>query len=151
MSFSMYKLVIASVLALSSPVLAEAEAPLCYKQLEADFFNTNFVNESLSLHSVSQSNWPLINTELQKNLKRVPELVKERAKKMDPNPFGNPFQPEEASKLLRKVLYEVFSETLANFQITNQSKVQEMFRYIRERQSQRLLSCFGQEVESNQN
>ena len=151
MSISWYKLLMASLLALSCPVVVSAEAPLCYKELEANFFNANLVNEALSLHSVSQSNWPLINTELQNNLKRVPELVKEKAKKMNPNPFGNPFQPHEASKLLRSVLFEIFSETLADFQITNQGKVQEMFRYIRERQSQRLLSCFGQEDELKQN
>lgn len=151
MSISWYKLLLTSVLAFSCPVIAIADAPPCYKDLEVNFFNPTLVNEALSLHSISQSNWTLINTELQNNLKRVPELVKERAKKMNPNPFGNPFQPQEASKLLREVLLEVFSETLAGFQITNQGKVQEMFRYIRERQSQRLLSCFGAEEETEQN
>ncbi|HEV8052578.1 MAG TPA: hypothetical protein VGP47_08785 [Parachlamydiaceae bacterium] len=145
------RILMASALFLSCPVIASAETPPCYKQLEVNFFNSTFVNEALSLHSVSQSNWALINTELQNNLKQVPEMVKERAKKMDPNPFGTPFQPQEASKLLRRVLLEVFSATLANFQITNQGKVEEMFRYIRERQSQRLLSCFGQEEEARQN
>lgn len=151
MRLSWYKILLATLLMTLNTTSVFAEAPPCYRALEVNFFNPNLVNEALSLHAVSQSNWNLINSELQKNLKIVPETVKERAKKMDSNPFNYPFQPQEASELLRQVLFEVFSKTLATFHITNQDNVEEMFQYIRERQSQRLASCFGQEKEQKQN
>jgi len=122
-----------------------AETPPCYKDIESNFFRVDFVSEALSIHSVPQSNWSLINIELQKNIKEVPSMVRARANRMRPNPFGTPFQPQEASELMRQVLLEIFSNTLATFHITNQQKVEEMFQYIRQRQSQRMLACFGQE------
>ena len=138
-------LLLTSLLILSFPLAATAEIPACYKDLELNFFKVNLLNEALSLHAVSQSNWSLINMELQRNIKRVPEIVRQRAKGMDPNPFEIPFQSHAAAELLRQVLLEVFSETLAIFHITNQSNIEEMFQYIRERQSQRLVACFGEE------
>jgi len=144
-----YKILLLIILVIINPVVAYADAPPCYKNIEANFFRPELVSEALSLHSVPQSQWTLINTELQQELKRVPIMVKERASKMHPNPFGTPFQPQAAVEVLRQVLFEVFSSTLATFNITNQQKIEEMFQYIRQRQSQRMLSCFGQETEQN--
>lgn len=144
-----YKTLMLILLASINSIAANADAPPCYKNIESNFFRPELVSEALSLHSVPQSNWALINTELQHELKRVPMMVKERANKMQPNPFGTPFQPQAAVEVLRQVLFEVFSSTLTTFNITNQQKIEEMFQYIRQRQSQRMLSCFGQEIEQN--
>lgn len=141
-------MVMAIVLSIALPFFSSAQLPSCYREMEINFFKPNLVNEALSLHSVPQSNWTPINQELQKNVRFVPQLVKERADRMIPNPFV-PFQPQAASALLRSVLFEVFSRTLAVFHITNQNKVDEMFQYLRERQSQLFLSCFGEEVVVN--
>lgn len=149
MSLSFYKTILLAVVAFTSPLAAQAGAPPCYKNIEANFFRPEHVSEALSLHSVSQSNWSLINAELQQQMKRVPNMVRERADRMDPNPFGAPFQPQAAVEILRQVLLEVFSGTLALFNINNQQKIEEMFQYIRQRQGQRMLACFGQEVEQN--
>ena len=138
-----YSRLIAYASVVLMPVLAPCEMPPCYRDLETNFFNPALVSEALSLHSVFQSSWTLIISELQTNVKRVPDLVKARAKKMERNPFEPTFQPQEAAALLRQVLFEVFSQTLADFHITNQNNVDEMFQYIRERQSQRFLACFG--------
>jgi hypothetical protein len=79
-------------------------------------------------------------------MREVPRLVSERAGEMNPDPFI-PFQPEAASALLRSVLLQVFSDTLAVFHITNQNKVDEMYKYIRARQNQLIVACFGEEEE----
>ena len=131
--------------AISAFAAANAEIPPCYRDLERNFFRTDLLNETLSMHSVYQSSWSLIGAALQRNMKNVPELIRERAKKMDPNPFAPVFHSKEAAYLLRQVLFEVFSLTLAQFQITNQDKAMEMFQYILNKQSQRFMSCFGQE------
>jgi len=126
---------------LATAEIAVAEVPACYRDLELNFFRANLVNETLSMHSISQSNWNLINQELQRNVRRVPEIVRARAKQMIPNPLDTPFDREIALQLLQEVLLEVFSETLSLFQITNQNKVEEMFQYIREQQIERLTHC----------
>lgn len=146
MNFLYHAILLASLLLLS-PMDVFSETPLCYKNIEANFFKPEFVDEALSLHSVPQSNWTLINNELREKMVRVPELVREKAKKMNPNPFGMPFQPQEASEVLRQALFAVFAETLADFHITNRGKAEEMFQYIRQRQGLRLLACFGEETE----
>lgn len=129
---------------LTLPFFSDGQIPFCYREFETNFFKPNLVNEALSLQAVPQSNWILINEELRKNMREVPRLVREKAGHMEPNPFS-PFRPHAASALLRSVLFDVFSSTLAVFHITNQNKVDEMFKYIRERQSQYILSCFGEE------
>lgn len=134
-------------LALTAVPILSADVPPCYRDLEVNFFDPNIVNEAFSLHAISQSNWNLINTELQRNMKQVPELIRERAKQIDPNPFESPFQPEAASELLQQALLEVFSKTLSIFHITNQYNIEEMFNYIRKRQRARLTACLGEEME----
>jgi len=124
---------------------AHAEAPPCYKDLELNFFRTDLVNEALSLHKIPQSNWNLINYELKNRVKRVPEMIKQRAKKMDPNPLATPFLPELAQQLLDSVLIDIFQETLSVFHLNNTEQTKEMYNYIREKQKQRMISCFGEE------
>jgi hypothetical protein len=139
---SIFRLMVLGLMSL--PFFSFGQMPSCYRDLETNFFKPNLVNETLSLHSISQSNWALINEELQRNVLQVPRMVRERASHMHPNPF-EPFQPQAASALLRTVLLEVLSNSLAVFHITNQNQIEEMYQYIRERQSQLFLSCLGDE------
>lgn len=118
----------------------------CYREIEKDFFRKDYVDEALSLHNVSQSAWTYIHQSLQESMKKVPGIVRKRAAKMDPNPFDFPFRPDVASELLRQALFEVFSTTLAPFGITNSSDLKDMFTYIRDKQSKRLIACFGDEA-----
>ena len=128
------------------PSLLAGEASVCYKDIEKDFFREVFVNQALSIHNVSQSTWRAINVKLQENARHVPELVKQRAAAMRRDPFKTPFQADVAGELLNHVLFEVFSSTLAQFNVTNASDVSQMFRYLRERQQARLVTCFGKEA-----
>lgn len=126
-----------------------AEVPPCFRDLERSFFRPDLVNEALSMHSVFQSTWTPINQELRKNARRAPEIIRARAGRMDPNPLGTPFLPKEASLILQQVLLEIFSETLVPFHVVNQSKIEEMFQYIREKQIQRFHACFGDDATRN--
>lgn len=128
------------------PACLVGEASMCYKDIEKDFFREAFVSQALNLHTVSQSTWTPINIRLRQNARKVPELVKQRAAGMRRNPFNYPFQPEEAGEVLMQVLFEVFASTLAEFNINNASDVSQMFRYLRDRQQERLVACFGKSV-----
>lgn len=125
------------------PALLMGEASMCYRDIEKDFFQEVFVNQALSIHNVSQSTWKPINIKLRENTRRVPELVKQRVATLRRDPFKSPFQPDVAGDVLRYALFEVFSSTLAEFNVTNGSDVSEMFRYLRERQQARFVACFG--------
>lgn len=131
-----------AALALSLTSLAYAEVPSCFHDLERNFFRTDYVNEALSLQGIGQSNWAIINTELRGQIKRVPEMVKQRAKYLSPNPLESPFDPVGAEALLDGVLLDVLAETLQIFQITNRSRAEEMYAYIKEKQIDRFHHCF---------
>jgi hypothetical protein len=128
-----------------------AEVPPCFRDLENNFFRPNLVNEALSMHSVFQSTWTPINQQLSRNARRAPEIIRARAKQMDPNPLGTPFLPKEASWLLQQVLLEIFSETLTPFHVVSPGKIEEMFQYIREKQIQRFHACFGDDADIKRN
>lgn len=133
-------------LAIILPIRTFAAESQCYKEIESNFFNESLVNQALANHNISQSNWALINQTLKSNNKNIPSIVRQRAKTMSPNPFDTPFRPLEAAKILNQVQLEVFASTLATFGINSPVEVKQMFLYIRQNQSHKLVSCFGKEV-----
>lgn len=134
------------MLVLIGAVAVDASESSCYKDIEKNFFNENLVNQALALHNISQSNWSLINQSLRENSKDISRVVRQRAAKMNPNPFDSPFRPLIAAKLLNQVQFEIFSSTLAAFGVANSEQVKEMFLFIRTSHGQKLIACFGAEV-----
>lgn len=137
-----------------SPICGDESQRGCFQVIEKEFFNEKFVNEALQLHRIYQSSWYLFNSALKVNAQAIPLMIQERAEKMIPNPFQYPFQPKEAALLLNQVLFEVFDQTVKQFGLTNlsssafnQTAINDMYRYIREKQSFRFKSCFGEEIE----
>lgn len=123
----------------------QAEGPACLAVLENSFFNPTFVSQALSLHDVSQSAWSEINRALHQNARNIPQRVKAKARAMHPNPLESPFDSKQALKVFREVLFEVLSETVAPFGITNPTEVYEMITYIQLQQQKRFSACFGDE------
>lgn len=135
------------VLLISAPLSIFAAESACYLNIERNFFNENVVNQALASRNISQSNWTLINQYLRANSKEIPQIVRERAKKLNPNPFDTPFRPIVAAEILKQVQFEVFASTLAMFKIYNPTDVQDMFLYIRKSHAADLEKCFGKEIE----
>jgi len=122
-----------------------ADEPSCVRELERDFFNPVFVSQALSLHDVSQSAWAEVNRVLKQQIGAIPGRVRDRAARMNPNPFDIPFQEHDAKQVLESVLYDVLAETLKQFNITDPTEVREMFNYIREQQADKFVRCFGKD------
>lgn len=133
-------------MALMAPLRMIATESQCYKDTESNYFNEDLVNQALASHNIPQSNWSLINQKLKANNKKIPNIVRQRGKEMKPNPFDIPFRPLLAAKLLNQVQFEIFSSTLSEFGINRSNDVKEMFVYIRQNQSVKLMACFGKEV-----
>lgn len=130
--------VIFLLLAVLAPSITEAQetSEKCYRELESNFFDARIVNEALSLHKVYQSQWTLINRDLQDRSRNVGQTVKQQARKLERNPFNRPFQLEVATQLLLEAEFEIFSDVMFNYNITSPGKIDDMFRYIRDNRLQ---------------
>ncbi|MCB1111090.1 MAG: hypothetical protein H7A37_07410 [Chlamydiales bacterium] len=143
----MRKVLIAAFIAINVSLFAYDDSPSCFRRLETGFFNTRLVTQALNMHGVYQSQWAPILLDLRQNARQVPRIVRSRARKMNPNPIQNPFDPTAAQKLLMDVLYEVFADTmrnndLVNQGILNQDDINDMFNYIWSNQVNELEACF---------
>ncbi|MGK5595353.1 MAG: hypothetical protein ACSNEK_08355 [Parachlamydiaceae bacterium] len=122
------------------------DTPRCFHNLEMDFFERGVVMQALSVYNtqgVYQSQWSLIYLELLRRQGDIPKLIKENAKKMNPNPLQYPFQPDKAEEVFLKTLYGIFRQAISKHASVNDETVQGMFRFIIEKQTKKLDACFG--------
>lgn len=130
-------------------------SPQCYKDLQRDFFSYDLVIQALSMYPIPQGQWENIYKDLQYASQYVPQMIKERASYMQPNPIENRFYPKEAQELLFDVLFEVFTNVMRinahedyRSPLIDQKNVRDMFGFIRGRQVLRLNKCLGFQVDS---
>lgn len=121
---------------------AYAEAPACLDEIARHFFSTDTVSEALAMHGVGQANWILIERELAVGASAVPKIVRERAKQLIPNPLDPPYDSEATRALLEQALLDVMLSTLNTFHVTNTATVEDMYRYIRDKQEAKFNRCF---------
>jgi len=121
------------------------DEPGCYKDLKLTFFSPDLVKQALSMHyrTISQSDWGPIVDLLQSRSQDVPEIIKIRANRMNPNPLEYPFDGSRAAELLYQTVYEIFSDVLHGYNVGNDGQIREMFNYIKQQQSMRLQPCLG--------
>lgn len=126
-------------------------APRCFHAIESNFFNKHIVMEALNiftLEGVYQSQYALIYIDLMREERHVPTLVKERARRMKPNPLSHPFQPDKAKDLLLNTLYEVFAKVIRKHAAVHEDTIRGMFQFIVEKQTNQLDACFGKKIKS---
>lgn len=148
MTMSMKFFICAFVLTLTTGLFAFDASPRCFKDLSVNFFQTGIVSQALSMHKVDQSVWTPIVQQLQEVSKKVPDMVKKRARAMSPNPLEPVFIPEAAYSILTDVLFEVFSGVLISYNAyqdirINGDDIKNMFDYIMSKQTSRFENCFG--------
>lgn len=133
--------------ALIATPLCFSEPPACYRKMEREFFNPDYVSQALSFHDISQSAWPEVNRVLKEHSTLIPERTRALARKQHPNPFNVPFDGEEAAKILTQVQLEVLAKTLARFNINSPYVVRQIYDYIKQQQHAQWDTCFGIEEE----
>jgi hypothetical protein len=120
------------------------DAPSCLYYLETQFFPHAIVQQSFDLFYIFQSQWGLILIDLDAEVKKVPQLVKDRAKSMKPNPLEHPFDPEKTKEILLAVEFEVFRSVMMHNSLGYKMEaIKGMFDYIVSRQEQRIDACLG--------
>lgn len=142
------RLIFLCLLSLSFYLQAYDASPKCYRDLELNFFQPALVSQALSLHRVDQSTWTPILRTLKENSRKVPAIIRAKAKNIRPNPFEPDFIPEIAKQIMDETLFEVFSASVASYNSyqdlgINGEDIVKMFQYISEKQADKINRCFG--------
>lgn len=143
------KLILILITFFALPLQGWENIPPCFKEFEQNFFKQELVLQSFDLHHMYLSHASVVYVALIEAAKDVPDIVKAKAKTMNPNPLHHPFQREIAEKILKQTLEEVFIKVLtANYvadqPAINEAEIKGMFEYIFSRQHAAWARCFGQ-------
>ena len=122
----------------------------CVMSLETNFFDPAIVSQALSNYLIPQGVWSPITQRLQDKSQNVPERMKQATANMVRNPIEYPMDKPATAKILKQVLFQVFLETLREYQVNERPTADYMFEYIFAQQMPRLVNCFGEEVKKLQ-
>lgn len=134
----------ASLLALPTVV---QDPSRCFKDLQTNFFREDIVYEGLSFYQIPQGLWSPIFQGLQVRSDSVSARMKKKTAFMVPNPIEYPMNREAAVSILKSVLYEIFMETMNDYQANEQPTAAYIFEFIFSKRLPELKACFGEEVE----
>lgn len=131
-----------------TPIYAWEDIPPCFRYFETSFFKQELVLQAFDLHHLYQSHASTVYTALQHAAKDVPNIVRAKAKAMRPNPLAHPYNREQAEKILKQTLEEVFLKVLQENYVgyqraINESEMKGMFGYIFSQQETAWTNCFG--------
>lgn len=141
----MFKWLIAAML-MSMPVQGFSDdTPPCMRELEIDFFKIELLSQALSLYDVPQGQWTPIYQDLISRSQTVPYRVREKAKAYEKNPLDFPFNGEEAKKLLRQSLEEVFIEVLEDNDVSDRGAIVEMFNFLYQHHLPTINDCMKEQ------
>lgn len=139
----MIKIFILCALGCSAFLGAWDASPNCMYSLETQFFDRKTVTESFDLYHVFQSQWGPMYTSLTANVRRVPDLVRAKSRKMSPSPIDYPFDPERAKQVLIEAEFEVFRDTMIGHYFEDLNAIHGMFDYILRQQEGKINQCLG--------
>ena len=135
-----------SVTVLPAALFAQKSAPTeidkeCSKEILLAFFPEVFVNETLAQFNVPQDKWNSIKQALAQKDKEVVKTVENKASQMNPNPLKDPQYRQEAVKLFRDTLLEIFSTVLKANGITDDTQIKNMLDNIQQQKAKRFSMC----------
>lgn len=118
----------------------------CVYDLEVNFFQESLVTQALSLYPIPQGLWGKITATLRTKSQTIPDRMKRVTANMVPNPIEYPMQKFETAQILKKVLMDVFYETMIKYQVNERPTADFIFDYIFTQQMPNFIRCFGEEV-----
>lgn len=113
----------------------------CAREELMSYFPARFVTQTLDNYKVPQGQRTAILRELADKDKQVIPTVEERAAKMNPNPLRDPKQRQEAVKIFRDVLSELFTGTMEAHGINDKKQIQEMLDDIQQQKAKQFAFC----------
>jgi hypothetical protein len=118
----------------------------CARDLETNFFQYSLVLKAFALYQIPQGLWDPIAQSLVRKSQQIPDRMINVTANMVPNPIEYPMNKPATAKILKTVLFQVFLETLREYQVNERPSADYMFDYIFTQQLPRFVSCFGEEV-----
>lgn len=107
--------------------------PSCFRPLYEGFFEPIIVQQGFDLYNVSvyQSQWGAIIRALHTRVEQEAEQkFKERGRLYKPNPFNHPIQVKQIRKLFEEVMYDLFAQTLREWDVTDPDTLHGIFTFI---------------------
>lgn len=126
------------------PALNAATAPAvdeCSRELLLSYFPESFVVDTLKKYNVPQDKWDAINKQLASKDKDVVRIVEEKAAQSDPNPLKDSRLRQQAVKLFRDTLFDVFSSVMKANGVTDDKQIQAMLDDIQQQKAVRFAKC----------
>lgn len=128
--------------AIASPMNGfAAQDEECPKELLMSYFPAKFVGVTLSKNNIPADKIELIQKELAEKDKEVVQAVEEKAAKMDPNPLKDPAQRDQAKKIFRETLYDLFAGVLNKNGITDSGQIHTMLDDIQRQKAEQFAKC----------
>jgi hypothetical protein len=114
-----------------SRLAAYDDRPECYKDLSHNFFNLQITQRALSLYLVPQPQWDRIFREVTRRANdEAPAILQQKARARHPSPFEAPFQRDEAEKILRETMHDIFYRVVVEYGFYDPTSINDMFDYI---------------------
>lgn len=117
------------------------DAPSCLYDLQVNFFPPDISRQSFDMFYIFQSHWDLILTSLKHEANQVPQIMRERARALKPNPMEYPFDADKTKELLLAIEYEVFHKVLIRNYVYDLQAIKGMFDNIVQHQQKRIDGC----------
>ncbi|CDR34992.1 hypothetical protein [Criblamydia sequanensis] len=121
------------------------EVQECSRELLLSYFPEPFVKNSLDKFDVNQAERASIISDLENQDQEVIKKVEEKASQKDPNPLKTPVKREEAVKLFRETLFEVFSDVMKKHGETDDKRIQLMLDDIQHQKAKYFVRCMEQQ------
>ena len=113
------------------------------------YFPESLVAKTLEKFKVPQGQRSAIIKELNAKDHEVVSMVEERAGKMTPNPLKDPKHRQEAVKIFRDTLYELFSGVMKTHGINDGEQIQAMLDDLQQQKAKQFASCMEQHQTQN--
>lgn len=122
-------------------VFAVEENDDCSEAFFISYFPNPLVDKTLKKYNITDSQAQQIMKALAEKDGSVIKIVEQKASKLNPNPLSDPQKREDAIKLFRETLIEVFSTVLKENGISDDKQIQAMLDEIQMLKAQRFSQC----------
>lgn len=122
------------------PALPDATED-CAKELLLSYYPPEFVKESLKKYHVPPEKWDEIIDGLKQKDQDVIRQVEEKAGQLNPNPLKDPQQRQQAIKIFKDTLYEVFASVLKPAGVTDDKTIQNILDDVQQQKAKRFAQC----------
>lgn len=138
---SLFYFFVGSALLAAPAFVSSQEKELCTKEMLLAYFPEPLMTSTLEKFKVPEAQRGPIIKELAEKDSHIVSMVEERAAKMTPNPLKDPKMRQEAVKLFRETLQEVFSGVMNRHGVNNKEEILGMLEDLQKQKAKQYATC----------